>query len=217
MPAFFAYLIAVGLLVGGGYGALNWLAEPATVKVVAKAKPRPPSPVRYTGNYKPDFEPASTQPLTPEASRSEPGSQSIGDGDRMKAASNNQPSSPQSETGAVVSAQGARAEVSGPAQQTKTETSSAEADQEAKQEGSQPAQVAPPASPGNAQSAASTGPAAAARTVSRPHPRQAGHHSEKHALALMTLRTIEYPDGRRVSQLIPYRSSERPPTFEPNE
>jgi hypothetical protein len=27
MPALFAYLIAVALLLGGGYGALNWLCR----------------------------------------------------------------------------------------------------------------------------------------------------------------------------------------------
>jgi hypothetical protein len=43
MPALFAYLVAVGLLLGGGYGALSWLAAPEPVKVVAKAKPKPPS------------------------------------------------------------------------------------------------------------------------------------------------------------------------------
>ena len=44
MPALFAYLIALGLLLGGGYGALSWLAAPEPVKVVAKAKSKPPSP-----------------------------------------------------------------------------------------------------------------------------------------------------------------------------
>jgi hypothetical protein len=213
MPALFAYLIAVGLLLGGGYGALSWLAAPEPVKVVAKAKPRPPSPVHYTGNYQADPEPAATQPPTPERSRPEPGSQGVGDSESIKTAANDQPASPQPQAG-VASAQ---AEVSGPARLSKAEISSVEAGHEAKQEEKQPAQTVPPVSPGNAHSAASTGSAAAARTVSRPHPRQAGHHSEKHGLALMTLRTVEYPDGRRVSQLIPYRSSERSPTFEPNE
>jgi hypothetical protein len=47
------------------------------------------------------------------------------------------------------------------------------------------------------------------------------------ALALMTLRTIEFPDGRRVSQLLPYRrmpsrmipypGDDRVPAFEPDE
>jgi len=213
MPALFAYLIAVGLLLGGGYGALSWLAAPEPVKVVAKAKPRPPSPVHYTGNYQADSEPTAAQPPTPEPSRSEPGSQGVGDSESIKTASNDQPASPQPEAGVAR----AQAEVSGSAQQSKAEIASVEAGQEAKQEEKQPAQTAPPVSRGNRQSAASTGSAAAAKTVSRPHAPQTGHHSEKHGLALMTLRTIEYPDGRRVSQLIPYRSGERPLTLEPDE
>jgi hypothetical protein len=38
MPALFAYLLAVCILLGGGYGALNWLAAPEPAKVTAKAK-----------------------------------------------------------------------------------------------------------------------------------------------------------------------------------
>src|ERR1700737_1281174 len=41
MPALLAYLIAVCLLLGGGYGALSWLAAPEPVKVASKAKPKP--------------------------------------------------------------------------------------------------------------------------------------------------------------------------------
>ena len=54
MPALFAYLIAVTLLLGGGYGALNWLATPEPVKVVAKATPKPPPP-HYADNSIPDL------------------------------------------------------------------------------------------------------------------------------------------------------------------
>jgi hypothetical protein len=46
---------------------------------------------------------------------------------------------------------------------------------------------------------------------------QASSRSEKSGLALMTLRTIEFPDGRRVTQLLPYRNSERALAFQPNE
>jgi len=43
MPALFAYVLAVAIFLGGGYGALNWLAGAEPVKVAAKAKhaPRP--------------------------------------------------------------------------------------------------------------------------------------------------------------------------------
>jgi hypothetical protein len=61
----------------------------------------------------------------------------------------------------------------------------------------------------------------AAKTAERPHVRQAHSHSEKpagkRALALMTLRTIEFADGRRVNQLVPYRSPQRAVIFGPDE
>src|SRR5258708_32492773 len=65
MPALFAYLIAVALLLGGGYGALNWLAAPEPIKVVAKAKPKP-APPRYA-----DDSVASTPANPPQASLTE--------------------------------------------------------------------------------------------------------------------------------------------------
>jgi hypothetical protein len=43
----------------------------------------------------------------------------------------------------------------------------------------------------------------------RPSQRQASQYSEKDGLALMRLRTIEFPDGRRITQLIPYRDDRR--------
>jgi hypothetical protein len=42
MPALFAYLVAIGLLLGGGYGALTWLAAPEPLRVVTKAPKQAP-------------------------------------------------------------------------------------------------------------------------------------------------------------------------------
>jgi hypothetical protein len=72
----------------------------------------------------------------------------------------------------------------------------------------QPAQAA---STGSQTTAASTAPAAAPKTVKlkRPHQQRLASRSEKPALALMTLRTIEFPDGHRITQLLPYRDSDR--------
>jgi hypothetical protein len=54
--------------------------------------------------------------------------------------------------------------------------------------------------------------------VKRPRLRQASHrHSDGRALALMTMRTIEFADGRRVTQLLPYRSREHVLAFDPDE
>ena len=63
MPALFAYLIAVTLLLGGGYGALSWLATPEPVKVVAKVTPKPPSP-----HYADNSSLGSTQANAPQVS-----------------------------------------------------------------------------------------------------------------------------------------------------
>ena len=41
MPALLAYLVALGLLLGGGFGALTWLAAPEPLRVVTKARPKP--------------------------------------------------------------------------------------------------------------------------------------------------------------------------------
>jgi hypothetical protein len=81
-----------------------------------------------------------------------------------------------------------------------------ESKQEHKQQNKQPAEAAPPPA---------TSVAAAAKPK-RPHSRQASRPPEKRALALMTLRTIEFPDGRRVTQLIPYRDDRRAMAFDPD-
>jgi hypothetical protein len=51
----------------------------------------------------------------------------------------------------------------------------------------------------------------------RPHGGHPGNRAEKPRLALMTLRTIEFPDGRRVIQLLPYRDSKRALAFDPDD
>jgi hypothetical protein len=83
MPALFAYLIAVGLLLGGGYGALSWLAAPEPVKVVAKPRPKPP---RYE---------AGPEATSPEARSADARSRAINARDR--AASGSSEPSPSSQ------------------------------------------------------------------------------------------------------------------------
>jgi hypothetical protein len=235
MPALLAYLIAVTLLLGGGYGALNWLATPEPVKVVAKATPKPPPP-RYADNSKPDSTQASSPQVSPpEQSKPEaPGKPEISGTDRVEAAANDkavssdQPpsasSSPQPEPPAAASQQEAKAEISGPARdhrdlpaqverpQTATDPGArqhAEAPPaEARQDGPAPAthegkQSTVAASPSNAQTMASIAPGA--KATKRPHVRQASRGFERRPLEMMTLRTIELPDGRRMTRLIPYR------------
>jgi len=193
MPALFAYLIAVGIFLWGGYGALSWLAAPEPVKVVTKAKPKPP----------PLYEASS------EATSFETSSLAI---DYAVSGSNDPPPSARS----VASEQGAQAQTSGPlqAQQSRAATAGV-SPPKVEQEVRQPALAVSLAN--NAQPATSTASATTAGPVKRPHPRQASNRSEKSALALMTLRTIEFPDGRRVTQLIPYRNGARALAFQPDE
>jgi hypothetical protein len=190
MPALFAYLIAVGLLLGGGYGALSWLAAPEPVKVAAKAKPRPP----------------------PQTS-----SLAVSDSGQVASGTNNPSAWSQSET----SVAGVQPESSGlqkahqsrAANAANAEASLATASKETRQ----PVLAVPPRSASNAQPVVSTALTTAATPVKRPHPREARSRSEKPAFALMTLRTIEFADGRRVTRLIPYRGSERALAFKQDE
>ena len=199
MPVRFAYLIAVGLLLGGGYGALNWLAAPEPIKAAAKAKPKPPP--RYAAS--------------PEASPSEPNSLSVNDGDH--AASDSDIHSPSPRARMEASEQGTRAMPLTPPQDEQSRSADnvfsppepkrragVSPVNDATQGAAHPAQAVSSTSPNKQPASASTAAAAPPKPVKRML-RQASRHSEKPALALMTLRTIEFPDGRRATQLIPYR------------
>jgi hypothetical protein len=208
MPALFAYVVAVGLLLGGGYGALSWLAAPEPVKLAAKVKSRPP-PHRdgdrdsYGGNA----EPAAPAATAAAAIRSDVTNNDL-------APSAGDVDSPSSGKNVAAREQGAQEKASRPVQDQQSR-SAAEAPaaekqppptterQQLKQAVGQPVQAfsPSPASSGNRQTAA-------AKIPKRQHLMQANGRSEP-ALALMTLRTIEFPDGHRVSQLIPYRGPER--------
>ena len=191
MPVLFAYLIALGLLLGGGYGALSWLAAPEPLKVVAKAKPKP----------HPRYEASA------ELASSETNSLNASDSDYARSGSNDQPSPTQASPSA--DAQGAP-EISALANDGQIRAAHAEvtSKQEAKRSASA---VSPPSNPQTAAAA----PTAAAKPARRSQALQASSHSEKPSerrrLALMTLRTIEFPDGRRVTRLIPYREADRVP------
>ena len=200
MPALFAYLLAVGLLLGGGYGALSWLAAPEPVKVVAKAKPKPP----------PHDETSSEAALLASSSATDHGASQ----------SNDKPSPAPSEPIVAASEQGAAPQLSEPSQAQQTGANPKIVPAEAQPELRQRALAVLPLSTSNAQAAATspkTAAATTARPVKRPHLRQANSRSEKSRLALMTLRTIEFPDGRRVTQLIPYRSGGRVLAFQPDD
>ncbi|MEA2915505.1 MAG: hypothetical protein QOJ15_7586 [Bradyrhizobium sp.] len=219
MPALFAYLIAVGLLLGGGYGALSWLAAPEPVKVAVKVKPRPPrhDQAGLEVNSQRDAVASAS-----DAGSSSPGnsdqSASAGIGDHTAAVPNGQSSSRQSGPGMAAM----EAEVSEPARDQQNRFADAEAQAslpDARQKVRQPAPAASPVLSSNQPTTPTA--AVATKAVKRSHLRQAGSHpqrpAEKRALVAMTLRTIEFADGRRVTRLIPYRSPERAVAFEPDE
>ena len=175
---------------------MSRLAAPEPVKVVVKAKPKQP----------PHYE-ASTEATPFEAS-------SLAS-DHAVSGLNDPPSSARSEASGAVSEQGAQAQRSGPLQAQQGRAANAEVSSpEAKQEEAAGSSVSPTT---NAQPATSAAPATAARPVKRPHPRRASSHSEKSTLARVSLRTIEFPDGRRVTELIPCRNGARALAFQPDE
>jgi hypothetical protein len=100
MPARFAYVMAVGLFLVGGYGALSWLAAPEPVKIVAKAKPKPP----------PHYEASS------EVTSLETSSSTINDDGQVTSGSNHPASSAQTEASVAASQQSAQPQPSGPSQ-----------------------------------------------------------------------------------------------------
>jgi hypothetical protein len=193
MPALFAYLIAVALLLGGGYGALTWLAAPEPVKMAVKA------------NVK-----AKPKPSAREDEKSEREDEKS----EARSADINSPAIPDGESEASGSAASGSNEnpppQNLPLQNAPTNVAAAHA--EVHQSAEAESTTAPVASLASRQAAVSS-PSAVAKTMKRRQPRQADGRSEKSALTLMRLRTIEFPDGRRVTQLIPYRSA-RPVEFE---
>jgi len=206
MPALFAYLIAVGLLLGGGYGALSWLAAPEPVKVVARAKPRPHSEAnRDTGPVVPS--PAQTM---------NNGSAAVAASvsDKPASSSNNPPSTGSEATAASIQA---LPEASSPAADPHLRAAQDVGPVQYKPQAelvehrSAHAMGVPPVSSDTPPMASSSSSAPGAKTLKRSLLREASRpperHAEKRRLMLMTLRTIQYPDGRRVSRLLPYRGS----------
>jgi len=210
MPALFAYVIAIGLLLGGGYGALSWLAAPEPVKVAARVKAKPPQRSEAA---------AETPSAVTSPNHADNDDKTAPD--KAITASNDQPLS----APAVAASQIPPAEASGPATPQQVRSAHAEAPIE-QQSRAQPAAplpapaVTPPprTAPKLAASALS---ASRVKTIKRSQVRQASRQPERPAakrrLALMILRTVQYPDGRRVSQLLPYRGGGRALAFVPDE
>jgi hypothetical protein len=200
MPVLFAYLIAVGLLLGGGYGALNWLAAPELIKVVAKAKPK--APAHYEANV------AAASPRPSETSNTDQAAIPT-DSDKAASTSNGQPSPAGSE---LPARQEAPDEASSPAKDSDVRAAHAEippVEQTPQTRQANEARAVRPVSSVNTPTEAPPSSITRPKPAKRSHVRQASRHPEqpakKRPLTLMTLRTVQYPDGRRVSQLLPYR------------
>jgi hypothetical protein len=189
MPALFAYLVAIGLLLGGGYGALTWLVAPEPLKVVIKARPKqaPRQPAGSEG--RPDVE----QPKMD--------SMAANDGEHATIGAS-RPFTPSAPDAVAPARQAASTE--------------------------QPVENKPPAdaeasptetnrtSP-SVRKVSTSGHAIELASTSRSRPRHTGDRPVQRKLQLMTLRTIEFADGRRVTRLLPYRSSARAVALEPDD
>jgi hypothetical protein len=205
MPALFAYLIAMGLLLGGGYGALSWLAAPEPVKVIAKTKAKYTPPSHYADD--------STRKISNDNRHPENDKSDLID---------ETPQTVQAASGQDLNAVRTQTMQT----QTKSEFVTAKASpaeekidsraQVTDKPGEQPVQTIG-SGQGGAQSKVSR-PAPRAHSQRRAQTRLANRHGGKRSLTLMTLRTIEFNDGRRVTQLIPYRGgADRLLAFGPDE
>jgi hypothetical protein len=224
MPALFAYLIALGLLFGTGYGALNWLAQPEPVKVAAKAKPKSKSPPYQA----PSQEVAEATPPASKSDDSSPASKpSVNDHDGASLSIDRQ-TPPQAQPSAAAAQPSAAAadkqatppEAAAPAPAIRSANAEISSDETRRSadETTRSAELSiKPAVRADqprtsqtrtSQTDVSSAPEANDRISKRSHPRQAGSHGERRALAVMTLRTIEFPDGRRITQLIPLGGGE---------
>ena len=191
MPALFAYLVAVCVLLSGGYGALNWLSRPEPVKLLVKAHPKP----------KPSYEtelPISSTALDENANPAV--AFNLG--------------SPSGAGAAEAGAQPSIETAGSPLSQQSRSANAEVHDDGAKQPENDVKQPVRIGSSGNVGTDAASDPGTIAKPWKRSPSRQGSKRPEKRALALMTLRTIEFPDGRRTTQLIPYRGSYRALAFQ---
>lgn len=182
MPALIAYLIALSLLLGGGYGAVNWLSEPAPVKVATNA----PKSGRH--HLRPN--------TLPQASLSAPSGVAGNEFPASTAAI--EPPSQETEMSIETIDQAAPLQNPMPAFEIQKPSARKESSTDEAVRAVEPFGVAF-TTPDNA----------APRPKARRN-RQASKRTEKPKLQLMTLRTIEFADGRRETKLIPYRGQARP-------
>jgi hypothetical protein len=206
MPALFAYLIALCLLIGGGAGALNWLAAPELVKVAAKGSPKSKlsSPLAQA---RPKEIADASLPATSLDSVAAPEQSSSAEIDSNVSASMD-PREAETRVATIERNAEPASLTPLPDQQERP------VDAEIPAATAKPAPKPVPPKPAPRVSIASG--SSAADNAARPSKRhrQASNGPGKRRLQLMTLRTIEFADGRRITQLIPYRGRERALAFD---
>jgi hypothetical protein len=234
----FGYLVVVGLLLGGGYGALNWLAAPEPAKVVSKVAHKPSSRSHYPEISDVKSPESISTAITAQSNSAGPsGNEKSGSDDRPAPASAQADTAAKEQgTPASVSAPapdpaipspnvqvsrlratGAREEVSDGVSVTKAKAPSTEARKPTRKMTSRDHRHDPHDddveqddrhSPEQRQSFAGHQYAGAATKGERDKATKSERDNPTgRPLAVMTLRTIEFPDGRRVSQLLPYGRS----------
>jgi hypothetical protein len=187
MPALAIYLFALCLLLGGGYQALNWIASPATTSVAINAKQKLKPATSLGSSDNPSDRSIESQT---DVSVAEPTpSMAEEDIDRRSLVET---------TGVVTS-------------QNRTQPN-AEFALHPQIQFNREALVKAGRSAGKPDH---TRRRTASKTQSF-HTRPTSRF-EKRQLALMTLRTIQFPDGRKVTQLIPYRNIGSTLAFGPEE
>jgi len=191
MPALVIYLMALCLLLGGGYSALNWLAAPAPAIIVKTAKQRTtaPSPQAYSELPNEQSTPGQVDlAAAPKRSWAEEDPPLFSSIDRHELAGTPQAATTQRRTRPNTREAGLdqrTRSITSAAATDKTELSSSKLDH---------------------------GLGKATKTI-QPSRTSNPSRFEKRQLTVMTLRTIRFSDGRQVTQLIPYRGGARTLAF----
>ena len=197
MPALLTYVIALCLLIGGGYGTLNWLAEPAPVKVAGPKSKLSRQVVRPEGITKSSVFTTATETTFATG-------HFLPEGERESLPPIDMPAPDPAERDVTGIDGDLHRNVTRRDQQRGLVTADVPSGGEVNRAGE------------TALRASSQADRASSVTASRTQRANRRHFNDRPAkrkLAVMTLRTIQFADGRQVIQLIPYRGRERALAF----
>jgi hypothetical protein len=206
MPILFAYLLMVGLFVGGGYGTLYWLTTQEPVKTATAHHPRP-------------------TPVTPSVAQAPVANSEPRGSDTAATSDADAEKHPAPESGNHV------ADNDAPAIAAKADTAGTPPTADIASQSGVPhpartvAAVADPSpAPDAAQKTPAQKPVAAAtpeqamppvNAPAKPQRNRIASHARHDRLEAMTLRTVEFPDGSRRSFLIPSARRQRTLAYDP--